>query len=132
MIYFLDLVVDLAIFAILPLILKCYHLSPETYTMAKRIIVYHGCVSFIFWPLSFSVPNIFRAANDVQFTMWVSIATMWLCRIGLSYVIGKYMGLGVFGTWIAMSIDWIVRGCIFMYRYLSRKWIQYAGKTLNT
>ncbi len=131
MIYALDFLIDLVIFAILPFILKCYHLSPETYRMARMIIIYHGCVSLVFWPLSFSVPNIFRAANDVKFTMWVSIATMWLCRIGLSYVLGKYMGMGVLGTWVAMSIDWMVRGGIFTYRYFGKRWLKYAGKTLN-
>lgn len=50
-----------------------------------------------------------RAANDVKFPMCVSIASMFIFRIGLSYVTGVAMGLGAIGVWIAMIIDWIVR-----------------------
>ena len=32
------------------------------------------------------------------------------------------MGLGLFGVWIAMVIDWVVRGIFFEWRYLSGKW----------
>lgn len=124
--YSCNFVINIVIFFALPTVLKFYHLSPETYALAKQIVIYHGCMAVFFWPLSFSLPNVLRAANDVKFTMWVAISTMWLCRVGLSYVIGRYMGLGVFGVWMAMTIDWIVRGIIFSCRYFSGKWNKYA------
>ena len=54
--------------------------------------------------------------------MWVSIGSMWIFRIGFSYVLGKYLGLGVFGIWVAMTIDWLFRGICFSIRYLRGKW----------
>ena len=50
---------------------------------------------------------------------------MFACRIGLSYVIADWMGIGVFGTWIAMFIDWYARAGIYIYRYFSNKWTEY-------
>ena len=47
---------------------------------------------------------------------------MWIFRIGFSYLVGKYMGLGVFGVWVAMVIDWVVRAICFIIRYFNGKW----------
>ena len=47
---------------------------------------------------------------------------MWIFRIAFSYVLGKYLGWGVFGVWVAMTIDWLFRGICFMIRYARGKW----------
>ena len=57
--------------------------------------------------------------------MYVAVLSLLIFGVGFSYVIGKYMGLGLFGVWIAMVIDWIVRGIFFESRYLSGKWKLY-------
>ena len=36
--------------------------------------------------------------------MVVASATMWIFRIFCSVVLGKWMGLGVFGVWVANDI----------------------------
>ena len=102
---------------ILPLILKAYNLSSETTEIAKQIIWYHAICTCTIWPLSFALPNSLRAANDVMFTMIVAILSMWIFRIGASVVIAKWLGFGVLGVWIAMTIDWFVRAIIFVIRY---------------
>ena len=78
--------------------------------------------AIVLWPLAFVLPTVFRAAGDVRVTMLISIVSMWLCRIVMSYVIGKYMGIGVLGVWIAMILDWVVRIVCFVWRYRSGKW----------
>ncbi len=98
------------------------NLSPETISIAATLIILHGIFCVLFWGESFSLPNAFRAANDVRFPMLVSVTSMWLCRIGLSYVLGILLNLGVIGIWLAMFADWGVRGVIFTYRYWKGKW----------
>lgn len=117
---------NIIIFILLPFILKIYNLTPETSETARNIILYHGVCSMVIWPLAFTISNTFRAAGDAQFPMIVGIISMWTCRIALSYVIGKTLGLGVFGVWVAMTIDWVVRTIFYVYRYLSGKWIKKA------
>ena len=64
-----------------------------------------------------------RAAGDAQVTMYISLASMWICRIVFSYILGKYMGMGVFGVWVAMVLDWIVRAIFMSIRYKSGRWM---------
>lgn len=113
---------DAAIVLLLPFIIRIYNLSPETGQMATQIIIYHAVCAVLIWTPSFTLPNALRAANDVGFCMWVSIISMWIFRIGFSFVLGKYMGLGVLGVWIAMTIDWAVRAAFFVWRYKGTKW----------
>ena len=110
------------IFLALPLILKAYNLSDQTAAAATNIIHFHGISAMIIWPLSFALPAAYRAAGDAKACMYTSIVSMWIFRIGFSYLVGKYMGLGVFGVWVAMVIDWVVRAICFVIRYLNGKW----------
>lgn len=110
------------IFLTLPLILKAYNLSDQTAAAATNIIHFHGISAMIIWPLSFALPAAYRAAGDAKACMYTSIVSMWIFRIGFSYLVGKYMGLGVFGVWVAMVIDWVVRAICFIIRYFNGKW----------
>lgn len=112
----------LLIFLALPFIVRIYHLSPVTAEVTEKILTFHGICAVIIWPISFSLPSMFRAAGDVRFSMCTSIFSMWVFRIIFSYVLGRYLGLGVFGIWVAMIIDWVFRSILFTYRYFSGKW----------
>lgn len=106
-----------------PIILKFYVLSKETIDLAYQCIFIHTIFAATIWPLAFTFPNALRASNDAKFTMIVSATSMWIFRFCFSYVIGRYMGYGLLGVWIAMFIDWIVRSIFFIWRYHSGKWM---------
>lgn len=106
-----------------PTILTFYSLSKETTDLAYQCIFLHGIIAALIWPLSFTFPNALRASNDAKFTMSVSAASMWVFRFCFSYILGRYMSLGLLGVWIAMFIDWFVRCLFFMWRYHSGKWM---------
>lgn len=120
--YLAQVVANLVIFLLLPLILKAYHLSEETARMATEIILSHGILSMIIWPIAFTLPNTLRASNDVKFSMLVSIFSMWVFRIGFSFLLASALQMGVMGVWIAMYIDWVVRSVFFIIRYRQDKW----------
>lgn len=116
------ILMNIIIVLALPFIIFIYNLSPETGQMAKEIITYHAVCAVLIWTLAFTLPNTLRAANDVSFCMWVSIISMWTFRIGFSFVLAKYFSMGVFGVWVAMTIDWFVRMLFFVFRYRGTKW----------
>lgn len=116
------IIMNIFIILILPFIIRIYNLSPETGKLAKEIITYHAVFAMLIWALSFTLPNALRAANDVAYCMWVSIASMWIFRIAFSYVLGQYLGLGLLGVWMAMTTDWLVRSIFFVVRYRGHRW----------
>lgn len=111
-----------AIILALPYIIRVYGLSDETAELAVRIIMIN-CVSAVFiWPLSFTVPNVLRAAGDVRYTMITGVISMWVFRILFAVVVSRFMGAGVTGVWAAMIVDWAVRSVFFCIRYRGGKW----------
>ena len=118
-------VINLIIFALLPAVLGIYNLSAQTAQMTTEMVIWHCIFAIVIWPLSFTLPSTFRGAGDSKSVMYISLAVMFICRIGFSYVIADWMGIGVFGTWIAMFIDWYVRAGIYIYRYFSNKCTEY-------
>ena len=98
-----------------------YNLSTEGQQIASQLIVVGSITILTLWPLAFQLPNALRAASDVKITMVVSIISMWIFRIGLAYLFIQYMELPTTYIWLAMAVDWIIRGVYFTYRFLSRR-----------
>lgn len=115
-------IVNLLVVFTCPLLVKAYHLSPDTGALTSKIILYHAVCCMLIWPLSFGVPNTLRAAGDVRITLVISMLSMWVFRIGFSFLLGRYLGWGVFGIWVAMTIDWLFRAILFEIRFRSGKW----------
>ena len=122
---------NVVIILILPVVLKIYDLSPEATQLARQILVYHSICAIFIWVPAFTMPYVLRAGNDVAPTMIISIISMWLFRVIASYILGRYMGLGLFGVWVAMTIDWLVRGVAFVIRYKQEKWVEKSGGTIQ-
>lgn len=120
--YLCTALVDGAILLLLPYILSLYSLSQETNQLSYTLVMIHNGAAIFLWPLAFVLPNMLRACNDVRYTMLASIFSMFVFRIGFSYIIGVHMGAGAIGVWIAMILDWIFRIICFVGRYLSGKW----------
>ncbi|MDD5906021.1 MAG: MATE family efflux transporter [Clostridiales bacterium] len=108
--------------AAIPLILNIYHVSSETARLSALIMLIHGLGTIFLWPLSFCVNTGMRAAGDVRFTSIISSLSMWLFRVGLSYVFVLPCHMGVLGVWIAWLVDWVFRIAVFLPRYFSHKW----------
>ncbi len=108
-------------------ILTLYGLSPETTQLTWILVVIHCGFAALLWPFAFVFPNMLRSCNDVRFTMIASIASMFIFRIGFSYVLGVSLGMGAIGVWIAMIVDWVCRIVCFVARYYSGRWKVLAG-----
>ena len=113
---------SIVVWLCLPLLLKIYGLSAETAELAYEILTINCFSAIVIWPLSFTLPNILRAAGDVTFTMIVCTVSMWIFRIFFAYYLGVHLDLGLVGVWTAMIIDWAVRTGFFVARYKNGKW----------
>ena len=97
-----------------------FGLTAAAAAMAVEVLRWCAVFDLIFWPMSFSLPNALRASGDAKFTMIVSMCSMWVFRIGFSFLLVPQIGL--LGVWVAMFIDWIVRAVVFLIRFLSGRW----------
>ena len=115
---------DLALFALVKPIIACFALSAEAARIATQLLVSFAICAALIWPLSFTLPNVLRAAGDAKYTMEVSVFSMWVFRVASSYFFAGTMGLGVLGVWIGMYVDWGFRTLLFLIRYRRGKWLE--------
>ena len=114
-----------------PLIGLYRSLTPQTVELTRTLVLIHSTAVIFMWAFSFVLPNAFRAANDVQFTMWVGMGSMLVFRVGVSWILCVHLGWGAVGVWWAMVIDWVCRSICFVGRFVSGVWKKKAVKMPN-
>ncbi len=98
-------------------------MDAQSARMCFEMMIAITIVKPVTWVLSFIPGYGMRAAGDVKFSMLVSTATMWLCRVALCIYLAKVWHFGPMAVWIGMFADWTVRSVIFAWRFLSGKWL---------
>ena len=106
------------------LALTLFHLSTEAQAMALQVMQWFNIFSIFFWPSSFTLPNILRAAGDASFTMSVSIVSMWVFRVGFCYLMVLCFHGQLLSIWMGMFLDWVFRSVCFMVRFVRGKWLE--------
>jgi len=113
------------IFAITPLIVRYSAISPEAKELVIWMVLINNVFSGLAYPFAGSLGNGLRAAGDVKFTMLVSVALTIAARLLFSALFGLWLGWGVIGVAVGMSIDLVFRGAIFLRRLKSQKWTRF-------
>lgn len=122
--YIGDWICKIILFFIAGYLVQVFSISPLASQTTVLVLRCFAIASLPIWPLSFTLPNALRGAGDAKFTMTVSLLTMWICRILLSYVLVIICKMGVLGVWIGMFADWYARGFFYTARFVSRKWLE--------
>jgi len=96
--------------------------SDEVLSYLPAVYISNLIATPLVWASAFVLPAALRATGDVVYPMIVSVSTMIVVRVALSYVFAIAMGMGVFGVWLAMYLDWVARSAFFIPRILGNKW----------
>lgn len=105
-------------------LVRMFDFEPETlevcaqYVGIAAILTMVGCYSMSFVPVMG-----FRAAGDIRYALTLSISTMFIFRVGMSYLLCKVFGMGLLGVWLGMATDWLVRLILNTWRLRSGKWL---------
>ena len=105
-----------------PAFLSLYALEPETKQLVIWLVLIHNIFNAVAFPFSGALSNGLRAAGDVKFTRYVSVASTLAVRLLLSWLLGIVLQMGVIGIAAAMVCDWCVRAVLFIWRQKSGKW----------
>lgn len=63
-----------------------------------------------------------QTSGDIKFPTILGISSTWIVAVALSYVFGIAMNMGLAGIWLAMTLDEILRGIIFIFRWRTGVW----------
>lgn len=108
-----------------PYIVRLFSPPEEIVPTIFTLLVIISIAQPTLWAFSFLYPAALRAAGDAKYTSLTALLTMWIVRVVLGYVLGVTLGFGVIGVWIAMVIEWGVRGFFFWLRFRGEKWFSH-------
>lgn len=94
----------------------------------SSILIRSNSMALIAWGVSFILSAGLKGAGDTRYTMFTSFVGMWVFRILFGYILGIKLNVGVLGVWIAMYIDWMVRGTMYLLRLRGKNWIKHRIK----
>ena len=109
------------ILAVTPLIVRHSAISPEAKELVIQLVLINNIFNALAYPFAGPLGNGLRAAGDVKFTMVVSIVLTVAARLLFSAMFGLWLGRGVIGIAVGMSIDLVFRGAIFILRQRSQR-----------
>ncbi len=118
-------VTNIAVFCSIGGLAQLFHLSEAAAGMCVSVMRWFNVFSIFFWATSFIMPHILRTGGDAKYTMTVSILSMWIFRVVLSYFFVLKLDKGLLGVWFGMFIDWVCRSAFFVARFLGGKWMEH-------
>ena len=101
-------------------IVSLYNSSEEVITMGARIMLF---VAFV-QPLQasqFILAGGLRGAGDTKATAAIITVTTMILRPVLAIIL-VHEGLGIYGAWVALAADQVLRSLLVALRYKSGKW----------
>ena len=100
--------------------MSLYNSDPEIIQMGGYIMLF---VAFLqpFQSSQFIVSGGLRGAGDTRSTAMITFVTVLLVRPGIAVLLVN-LGLGLYGAWLAMAADQILRSTLVMGRYKGGKW----------
>lgn len=107
---------------IAPWLSSLYTDSQEVINLSSKLIATNG-IALIAWSMSFILSSGLKGVGDTRYTMLTAFIGMWIFRVFIGYILGIVLNVGLVGIWIAMYIDWFVRGTMYCVRLKGNKWI---------
>lgn len=90
--------------------------------MASDVLGLIACFQI---PLGISVimPSLFQGGGNVKFPMYVTLIGTWGFRVVFVYVFAVLMDWGLWGVWIAYSLDISIRAIILSIKFMRKQWM---------
>ena len=70
----------------------------------------------------FTIAGALRGAGDTKWPLYASVIGVYGCRLPLALLLGFYAGWGLYGVWIAITVEYYIRSILIVYRFKSGKW----------
>jgi putative MATE family efflux protein len=96
--------------------------NDEDVIAAGKIVITTSAYIQPLMAASFVFAGALRGAGDTRTTMVITVITIWGLRLAAAYMLGVVLGLGLYGAWLAVGLDFAFRALLFWRRFRSGRW----------
>jgi putative MATE family efflux protein len=97
--------------------------QPELLEISPTLIRICGWVQFFFGSY-LVLAEAMRGAGDTRWPMILSNVSTWCLRLPAVYILGVVFELGIVGVWYALCGELVIRGLLFIGRFLHGGWLE--------
>lgn len=102
-------------------LVRLYTPDPDVVRLGGTVLIMIGLIQ-PFQATSLILSSALRGAGDTRATMLITVFSTWVLRVGVGYLFGIVLGLGLFGVWIGWCSDFFVRAVLTVLRFRTGKW----------
>jgi len=113
----------LTIFFLRGPVVSLYEISPQAAENARTLMLIFASTAWIRSINFILFVGALRAGGDTKFAMFMELATIWIIGVPAALIGGFVLHLPVYGVYMLVLIEELVKVFIITRRYLSRKWI---------
>ncbi len=95
--------------------------EPQLYQTAAAVLRIAGPVQ-IFFGTYLVLSQALRGAGDTTVTMIITYTSTYLVRLPLAYLLAVTLDLGLEGLWFGLCAELVVRGCLYIWRFMQGGW----------
>jgi putative MATE family efflux protein len=81
-----------------------------------------------FFALAIVISGVLRGAGDTKRPFYYTSMGMWGVRVGTVILLCYVLKIGVYGAWVGMILDLMVRGLLSLRRFLGGQWMETEKK----
>lgn len=81
-----------------------------------------------FFALAIVISGVLRGAGDTKRPFYYTSIGMWGVRVGTVILLCYVLEIGVYGAWVGMILDLMVRGILSLRRFLGGQWMGAQNK----
>lgn len=111
------------VMAATPLVTRISKMTEASAQLTIQLVLLCSVAKCVLWVLAFTLPNGMRAAGDVRFATIISTVSMWVFRVGGSFLLCRVFHVGLLGIWLAWFTDWLFRLIVYVWRFRSNTWM---------
>lgn len=100
-------------------IMSVFNHDPNVIAIGHRYLII-VCSFYILFSVMFSASGVIRGAGDTLIPMFITLFSLWILRIPISYILSKHMGSD--GIWWSIPIAWAFGMTASMIYYSTGKW----------
>jgi putative MATE family efflux protein len=102
-----------------------FHAPEQIHGILWKLFLLNAAAYPVFFSAQAMLPATLRAAGDGAYTTKATLASMWIYRIGVGYLVSVVLGFQIVGLWAVWVTEWGVRAFILWLRYRGTKWEQH-------
>ena len=91
--------------------------------LEARVYLLYTCAVLPFLAIFIVFQGLFQGSGTTKYSMIMDISRLWLIRIPLIIILGKYSNMGSEGIWLSMSISNVVVCGYGYYVYKRNLWL---------